>query len=93
MTVTFEDSGKGSKVDLTLDDVRSWAVEYGFVKTNVAADKPIAQRVDLVAFFNVYKTSAFSVFKQKFKSKRLKPPNEDQVSRDQQRVLIQSLLR
>lgn len=80
MTVTFEDSGN-PKVKLTLEDVRAWALEYGFVKTSVGSDKPMAQRVDLMAFFKTYNTSAFSLFKTKFKSRKLKPPNEHQVRR------------
>lgn len=78
MTVTFEDSGN-PKVKLTIEDVRAWALEYGFVKASVGSDKPMAQRVDLVAFFKIYNTSAFSLFKNKFKSRKLKPPNEHQV--------------
>jgi hypothetical protein len=39
----------------------------------------MAQRVDLMAFFKTYNTSAFTLFKTKFKSRKLKPPNEHQV--------------
>ena len=38
-----------------------------------------AQRVDMVAFFNVYNATAFSAFRKKFKTRRLKPPNDPQV--------------
>ena len=79
MTVTWADAGNAS-AKLTLEDVLGWAVEYGFVKTSVPSARPIAQRVDLAAFFKVYNTNAFSTFKDKFKKKRLKPPNETQVS-------------
>ena len=48
---------------------------YGFVKTDVPKDRPIAQRVDMVAFFNVYNATAFSAFRKKFKTRRLKPPD------------------
>ena len=58
---------------------QAWAVKYGFVKTDVPKDRPIAQRVDMVAFFNVYNATAFSAFRKKFKTRRLKPPNEPQV--------------
>jgi len=78
MTVTFEESGD-PRVKLTIDDVRAWAIEYGFVKASVDANKPLAQRVDLVAFFKIYNTSAFSLFKNKFRSRKLKPPNEHKV--------------
>ena len=78
MTVTWSDAGN-PKAQLTLDDVRRWAEEYGYVKTSVPKDRPAAQRVDLVAFFNVYSTNAFSLFKKKFRTRRLKPPNEPQV--------------
>ena len=51
--VTWADAGNPeSKV--TLADAQAWAVEYGFVKTDVPKDRPIAQRVDMVAFFNVF---------------------------------------
>lgn len=80
MTVTWADAGN-PKAQVTLDDARAWAMEYGYVKTNVPLDRPVAQRVDLVAFFEVYNANAFSVFRQKFKSRRLRPPNEEQVRR------------
>ena len=86
MTVTWADAGN-PKVKLTLEDVRGWAMEYGFVKTNVPSDRPINQRVDLVAFFKVYNTNAFSMFKDKFKKKRLKPPNEAQVREPASRLV------
>jgi len=78
MTVKWSDAGN-PKAELTLDDVRRWAEEYGYVKTSVPKDRPAAQRVALVAFFNVYDTNAFSIFKKKFRTRRLKPPNEPQV--------------
>ena len=60
-------------------EATAWAVEYSFVKMDVPKDRPIAQRVDMVAFFNVYNATAFSAFRKKFKTRRLKPPNEPQV--------------
>ena len=80
MAVTWADAGN-PKSKVTLADAQAWAVEYGFVKTDVPKDRPIAQRVDMVAFFNVYNATAFSAFRKKFKTRRLKPPNEPQVRR------------
>ena len=76
--VTWADAGN-PKSKVTLADAQAWAVKYGFVKTDVPKDRPIAQRVDMVAFFNVYNATAFSAFRKKFKTRRLKPPNEPQV--------------
>ena len=47
--VTWADAGN-PKSKVTLADAQAWAVEYGFVKTDVPKDRPIAQRVDMVAF-------------------------------------------
>jgi len=80
MAVTWADAGN-PKSKVTLADAQAWAVEYGFVKTDVPKDRPIAQRVDMMAFFNVYNATAFSTFRKKFKTRRLKPPNEPQVRR------------
>ena len=76
--VTWADAGNPDS-KLTPADAQAWAVEYSFVKMDVPKDRPIAQRVDMVAFFNVYNATAFSAFRKKFKTRRLKPPNEPQV--------------
>ena len=67
------------KSKVTLAAPASLGRRVRFVKTDVPKDRPIAQRVDMVAFFNVYNATAFSAFRKKFKTRRLKPPNEPQV--------------
>ena len=73
----FELSGQGETVAgaFALKDVQQAAVDAGFVKSDVGPEKPLAQRVDLAAFFKTLGVSSLSGFKQRFYAEKLPKPH------------------
>lgn len=75
MPLSFAQSGQGGGgVPIVLPDVQALALQCGFAKSGVAADKPLTQRVDLGGFFNALGVTSLSSFKLAFSEAVMAPP-------------------
>ena len=81
MAISFEMSGRGAEVEsmLTLEAVQNLALSCGFVRAAVAADKPLAQRCDMPAFFKAQGVTSLSGFKSAFCETPLRAPTPGQA--------------
>jgi hypothetical protein len=79
--IDFDLSGAGAAAagPITLQDVQQACVDRGFVKKDVAAMKPLAQRANVADFFRVLGVTSLSTFKARFHKEKLTEPYVGQV--------------
>ena len=74
--LSFSMSGQGREAcpPILLSDAQALALQCGFAKPGVAADKPLAQRVDMAAFFKALGVTSLSSFTAAFCEAAMTPP-------------------
>ncbi len=79
--LTFEQSGAGVSAagPLPLEAVQQLALSCGFVKS-ADGSKPLAQRVDMHAFFKAVGVNSLSAFRAAFYANRMAPPKPGTVA-------------